>query len=116
MLIHSSMGTGIACSAHTLAEAYSTLTTYKLARRLRPVEAFQIIERWEKLCNVITLSSREYVDLLQGAAVREIAGGTIYDALHIACARKAGAKYIYTWNVRHFRAAAPDLAETIFEP
>jgi predicted nucleic acid-binding protein len=40
----------------------------------------------------------------------------IYDALLLACARKANADRIYTWNLRHFRALAPDLAERIVAP
>ena len=107
---------GMACSAHTLAEAYNTLTTYRLPRRIRPREAYELIQRWKKLCRVIALSPQEYLAVLQAAAAREIAGAAIYDALHIACARKAGAERIYTWNTRHFKAVAPDLAAIIFEP
>jgi predicted nucleic acid-binding protein len=43
-------------------------------------------------------------------------GGMIYDALHLACARKVEAEQIYTWNVRHFRMMAPDLADRIVTP
>jgi predicted nucleic acid-binding protein len=40
----------------------------------------------------------------------------IYDALLLACARKAAAERIYTWNERHFKLVAPDLAERIVAP
>ncbi len=43
-------------------------------------------------------------------------GAIIYDALILACARKARAEVIYTWNVKHFRLVAPDLSDRIVEP
>jgi predicted nucleic acid-binding protein len=45
-----------------------------------------------------------------------LAGGIVFDALLLACARKVDAERIYTWNVRHFRMVAPDLAERIVTP
>jgi predicted nucleic acid-binding protein len=45
-----------------------------------------------------------------------LAGGVIYDALLLACARKVDAERIYTWNVRHFQMVAPDLAGRIVTP
>jgi predicted nucleic acid-binding protein len=43
-------------------------------------------------------------------------GGQVYDALLLACARKSGADAIYTWNLKHFRQLAPDLAKRIRTP
>jgi hypothetical protein len=40
----------------------------------------------------------------------------IYDALLIVCARKWSAGRIVTWNLRHFRALASDIADRIIEP
>jgi predicted nucleic acid-binding protein len=48
--------------------------------------------------------------------MRRLTGGIIYDCLLLACARKAQAERICTWNVRHFRSIAPDLAERIVTP
>ncbi len=64
----------------------------------------------------VALTSNEYIETLRTCATLGLTGGTIYDALHIACARKSGAEWIYTWNLRHFRRAAPDLAGRIVEP
>jgi predicted nucleic acid-binding protein len=47
---------------------------------------------------------------------RGMSGAVIYDALILACARKVRAERIYTWNLRHFRAVAPDLAAKIVTP
>lgn len=115
-LIRTHLSAGVACSAHSVAECYNTLTTYKLPRRIRALEAFQIIERWQELFTVIEMSAGEYVDMLKDASERNVTGATIYDALHVACARKAGADLIYTWNIRHFKTAAPDWAQVILEP
>jgi len=64
----------------------------------------------------IALTANEYIEALKSCATTGLTGGTIYDALHVACARKANAEWIYTWNVRHLRMVAPDLAERIVEP
>jgi hypothetical protein len=40
----------------------------------------------------------------------------VYDFLHIAAARRAGAEVLFTLNARHFAAFAPDLAAVIREP
>jgi hypothetical protein len=34
----------------------------------------------------------------------------------MACARKVNAEHIYTWNEKHFRMVAPDLAGRIVTP
>jgi predicted nucleic acid-binding protein len=44
------------------------------------------------------------------------AGGIIYDALLLACARKCKADRIYTFNERHFTRIAPDVAVRIQAP
>jgi NADH dehydrogenase FAD-containing subunit len=43
--------------------------------------------------------------------LKSLAGGIIFDGLLLACARKSQAQRIYTWNDKHFRMVAPDLAE-----
>jgi hypothetical protein len=49
-------------------------------------------------------------------AIGEWRGGRIYDALHPRCAHKAGADWIYTFNVRHFQQMAPELEGKICAP
>ncbi len=115
-LVKTHQETGIACSGHALAEIYVTLSTFPSPRRIRPLEAVEIVESWRNLCKVMPLSPKDYVDFLRDAAKRGLSGPAIYDALHIACARKANAFPIYTLNVRHFRLVAPDMASSIQEP
>jgi hypothetical protein len=49
-------------------------------------------------------------------AILKLPGGIIYDALLMACARKVNSERIYTWNEKHFRMVAPDLADRIVTP
>jgi len=65
---------------------------------------------------VVSLTVGEYADTIRDAAQAQHSGGKIYDALLLACARKCNADRIYTWNIKHFRTIAPDLAGKIITP
>lgn len=54
-------------------------------------------------------------DLLAGFRDREIAGGTVYDALIAEAAHRAGARSLVTLNRQHFERLAPEGLE-IVEP
>jgi predicted nucleic acid-binding protein len=103
-------------SAHTLAEFYSAVTSMPPGIRVSGRDAMLALDTFLKRIVPIALTADEYVETLRSCASMRLAGGTIYDALHVACARKANAERIYTWNVRHFQRAAPDLAERIVAP
>lgn len=105
-----------AVSTHTIAELYNTLTSMPPTLRLAPRDAVLAVETFLKRLTPVTLSAEEYMETLGRTANLGHSGGMIYDALHLACARKIEADRIYTWNVRHFRLLAPDLAERIVTP
>lgn len=105
-----------AVSVHTLAELYSGLTSMPPAFRLRPQDAVLAIETFLQRAMPIELTGDEYVETLKRAALLGLSGGIVYDALHLACARKCHARQIYTLNLRHFRTVAPDLAGRIVMP
>lgn len=65
---------------------------------------------------IIALQINDYVESIDDLSRRGLSGGMICDALLLACARRAKADFIYTWNARHYRAIAPDLAERIVAP
>ena len=91
------------CSAHALAECYATLTALPLPTRIVPEEARLLVE--EDIVGtlvVIELSSDDYQSVLQRVANLGLASGSIYDALHMQCAQKAGADQILTYNLSHF--------------
>jgi predicted nucleic acid-binding protein len=105
-----------AVSTHTLAEVYSTLTAMPPGLRISTRDAVLVIETFLLRLTPVALSPEEYLETLRGTSNRGHSGGMIYDALHLACARKVNAERIYTWNLKHFRAVAPDLAEKIVTP
>jgi predicted nucleic acid-binding protein len=84
--------------------------------RLTPRDAVLAVETFLKQLTPVTLTAEEYVETLRRTANLGLSGGIIYDALHMASARKIHADQIYTWNVRHFKLVAPDLAGRILTP
>lgn len=105
-----------AVSTHTLAEFYSSVTSMPPGVRLSGRDAMLALETFLRRIAPIALAASEYIETLNSCAAAGLTGGTIYDALHVACARKVNAERIYTWNVRHFQRVAPDLAERIVAP
>jgi predicted nucleic acid-binding protein len=105
-----------ACGAHSLAETYANLSIVKGGRQQRPETALRLVEQIAGRMTVVVLTPAEYLTAIRDAARLRIAGGTIYDALLLKCARKVNADRIYTWNVRHFKLVAPDLAGRIMTP
>jgi predicted nucleic acid-binding protein len=84
--------------------------------RLAPRDAVLAVETFLQRLTPVALTAEEYMETLRRTANLGRSGGIIYDALLLACARKIQAEKIYTWNVRHFQMAAPDLAERIVTP
>jgi predicted nucleic acid-binding protein len=104
---------GGAVALHTLAETFAVLTG---RRAVRAQVAYETIETNTRSLETIVLTAREYYDTMERAESLAIRGGAVYDALILACARKAKAPTIWTFNKRHFAFFAPDLADRIREP
>ena len=115
--IHDKKDEGI-ISAHSLAEMYAVLTKLPPPYRHTPEQALlSIEENVLKHFKTVGLVGREYAALLREAAGSRIQGGTIYDALLLKGAAKAGAEAIYTLNLKHFQAIAlPDVAVKLSAP
>lgn len=101
---------------HSLAECYATLTALPKRPRIQPEQALRFLEDLPKHLHFVALTQEEYFLALDRTMRAGMASGAVYDALLTECARKAKAQRIYTFNVRHFRAVAPDLADRIVEP
>ena len=102
---------------HSLAEVYAVLTRLPISPRIQPGEAAKIVEEnIEKLLKPVGLTPSEYLSVIRNAAELGVSGGAIYDLLLLACAEKAGAERIYTFNVQEFRKLAPQLAARIMAP
>jgi len=97
------------CSTHTFAEMYSVLTSLPLPRRISSVEARMLIEESIfKRLQVVELGRKEYLDALENVSRRGLTSGIIYDALHVEAAKEASCSRIYTYNIDHFEALAPE--------
>lgn len=65
---------------------------------------------------IVGLTAEEYARTLQTFADLGVTGGAIYDALLAACALKAKAETLFTWNVRHFAQLGPKVAPLLQTP
>lgn len=87
----------------TLVEAYAVLTRLPAGARLSPADAHRILEEtFRHRAVVVGLDGDDGWALLSSSVPLEIAGGSTYDAHIVACARKAAATTLLTFNRRHF--------------
>lgn len=105
-----------ACAAHTLAEFYSVLSRLPGGKRVRPELAAALVVQIAERMTVVPLTAEDYIAAISACAAAGQSGAMVYDALLIACARRWSADRIVTWNLRHFRSIALDMADRIFEP
>jgi len=105
-----------AVSTHTLAECYSTLTSYPLLVRVTPEAAERLLtESVLPHFKMIDLSARDYREAIRRVRARNLRSGAIFDALVVQAALKKKVKILYTWNLRDFeRLTEPSLK--ILEP
>jgi predicted nucleic acid-binding protein len=104
-------------AAHSLAEMYSVLTRMPLSPPLLPeLVALLIEDNILPAFSIRTLLEADYVRVVLETAKDRVPGGMIHDALILACAVKAKADRIYTFNVGHFRRLAPELHKRIMAP
>jgi predicted nucleic acid-binding protein len=93
--------------SHALAEVFSNLTGGRTGRRLTPAVAAGLIkDSVLPFVAVQTLTGKDLMSALQDCEARGARGGAVYDWLHLAAARKAGAEVFYTLNLRDFQALA----------
>jgi predicted nucleic acid-binding protein len=81
-----------------------------------PEQALLFVREIRERLTSIALDENEYFATIEQAAERGFTSGRIYDALLLRCAVKAKARTIYTWNLKHFRDIAPELASRIRTP
>ncbi len=95
----------IIVAAYGLVETFSTLTGGRLGFRRPPAIVSQVlVEDVKPIVTSVALSSEEILQAVAECEPRGIRGGAIYDYLHLASAKKAGASCLYTLNIRHFLA------------
>lgn len=103
---------------HGLLETFSQLTGGRLGKPVAPDVAAKCLRlnMQPGTVQIVELDSKEVLEHLGDARRLGIRGGAVYDYMHICAARKAGADRIFTLNIRHFHAIAPDLANQIRHP
>ncbi|HEX3527929.1 MAG TPA: PIN domain-containing protein [Thermoanaerobaculia bacterium] len=97
-----------------LVEAYSVMTRLPPPHRLSSKDALEILESsLRHHVTLIGLDGDEGWTLLQDISQRSIIGGTTYDGLILACARKGGARRLLTFNRSHFERIATEEIEIV---
>lgn len=86
-----------------LMEAFAVLTRLPPPWRLRPIVARRLlVDTFHGRARVVGLDGEEAWALMEEALTGEVSGGATYDAHIAACAKKAGADRLATFNRRHF--------------
>jgi predicted nucleic acid-binding protein len=107
----------LAVSAHTIAELYAVLTILPVSPRISPGIAWRLIhESVESVASIVSLTSPEYLSIVRHMSNLGLSGGTIYDALIVKAAQKAGADRILTFNVNDFKRIWPEGVSRISVP
>ncbi len=95
-------------ATHGIAELYATLSAIPLTPRLAPADVERLLEQSVlKHFRLVPLGVREYREAMRLVASRNLSSGAVYDALHLAGARRAGCARLFTLNLRHFQPLAP---------
>lgn len=104
------------CALHALAEVYAAMTALPVKEVIPPEQALLFVQEVRDRFTVVSLDEDEYYGAIAQAAERGFTSGRIYDALLLRCAAKIEADAIYTWNLKHFRAIDPRLADKVQTP
>ena len=107
---------GFPCN-HAIAEVFGTLTGGRLGLQLSPSEAAEVVGAniLDRL-DILDLSTNDYRKVMADCQAVGARGAAIFDMLHLQAARRGKAARIFTINVRHFQAFAPDLKDLIALP
>lgn len=104
-------------AAHSLAELYAILTTLPVHPPISPSDAQQLIKHnvTERL-EIVFLSDRDYIQVIEHLAALGIVGGATYDALILRAAANAKVDLVVTLNEKDFQRVYPNLADKILAP
>ena len=104
-------------SAHALTEIYSVLTRTPFVVPVYPDEALAMIEQSIlPTFEIVDVSRQSYRAAIAVCGNAGWKGGRLHDAVHIQAAVQAGCDVIYTFDVVHFQALAPEWSGRIQSP
>jgi predicted nucleic acid-binding protein len=93
-----------------LVEAFAVLTRLPPPWRVSSSDAHALLARtFRARARVVGIDGQEAWELLDAALASGVAGGATYDAHIAACARKAGASRLVTFNRKDFERLGIDL-------
>lgn len=96
---------GLHVATHALAETFSTFTGGRLRYRLSAADTLQLLrDSVLPAVTTVTLDGAEMIAAMDECEARGVRGGAIYDFLHLTCARKVGAKRLFTLDPTDFHA------------
>lgn len=100
-----------AISAHSYAEAYSTLTRRSdhAPFRFSAEEAWAALESLRAVTRLVGLTPSQTFDAVRAFAGKGGVGARLYDALIGQAAHVHDIPRIVTWNTRHMRSLFPDV-------
>ena len=105
-----------ACALHTIEEVYAVMSALPVKPMLPPEQVLLFVQELRERLVLVALQEAEYFATIVQAAEGGLTSGRVYDALLLRCATKVKAQTIYTWNLKHFEAIAPELAGRMRTP
>lgn len=101
-------------AAHSLAELYAILTTLPVQPPISSADAQQLIRQniVGKL-EIVSLSSDDYIQVIEHLTDLGIVGGATYDALILRAAVNSKVDIVATFNEKDFKRVYPDLGDKI---
>lgn len=98
-------GEAMLLAAPALVEAYAVLTRLPPPHRLSPDHAYRLLDaNFVQQGTIVALDGPAYLDLLRRAVEGGVAGGRTYDAVLAACAIRADAQALVTFNEADFES------------
>jgi predicted nucleic acid-binding protein len=98
----------MATAAHALAESFAVLTRFPAPYRIAPADALAVLEgNFLRTARVAALDAEGYKAMLRRAGSEGVVGGRVYDAVIAACALRAKASTLLTFNAAHFTGLLP---------
>jgi predicted nucleic acid-binding protein len=99
--------------APTLIEAYAVMTRLPSPHRLSANDAAALLRETFAGVETVALDGDEVWRLVEDLETNQIAGGRSYDGHILACAHKAGASRLLTFNDRDFLALGDPKIEIV---
>jgi predicted nucleic acid-binding protein len=103
--------------SHSLAETYAVLTTLPVKPRISPLVAQRLIDtNLQAMARIVPLTIADYWNTIQRMTEMGLSGGTVYDALIAAVARRLSIDKLLTLNADDFRRVWPEGKQVITTP